>query len=111
MPGALDPRHDLADRGPDGLRVLPVERVARAHEDGLRAAAERLCSAHRGVDPEPPCDVVRGRHHASPVRVAAHHERPAAKGRLFELLDGREERVEVEMGENRHGAVKATVRS
>ena len=40
-PGALDARHDLADRRPDGLRVLPVERcgaVGRRRPPGSGAA-------------------------------------------------------------------------
>ena len=98
----LDARHDLADRAPDGLRVLPVERMARAHEDDLGAAAERLGGAHRRPDPEPPGDVVRGRDDAAALRVAADDERPRAQRRVLQLLDGGEERVEVEMREDRH---------
>ncbi len=36
---ALDARDDLADRVPDDARVLTVERVPRAEEDGVRAAS------------------------------------------------------------------------
>ena len=72
------------------------------------AAAKRLGGAHRGVDPERPRRVVRGRHDTAPVRVPADDERLVAKGRILELLDRREERVEVEMGEDLHPG-KATV--
>ena len=107
-PDLLDPRHDLADRAPDRLRVLPVERVARPDEDDVGAASERLGRAHRGADPEAPRDVVRRRDDAAALRIAADDERPGAQRRVFELLDGGEERVQVEMGEYRHAA-NATV--
>ena len=51
-PDLLDARHDLADRAPDRLRVLPVERVARPDEDDLGAAAQSLGRAHRRADAE-----------------------------------------------------------
>jgi hypothetical protein len=60
------------------------------------------------VDPERPGGVVRGRHDAASVRISADDQRLVAKGRILELLDRREEGVEVEMGENPH-AGKATV--
>jgi hypothetical protein len=44
------------------------------------------------------------------VRVASDDERPRPQRRILELLHCREERVEIQMGEYRHGAVKATVR-
>ena len=109
-PGALDPRDDLADRVPDGPRVLAIERVPGAHEDGGRAASERLGRAHRGVDAELPRDVVRGRDDAAAVRVAADDERLLAQLGVLELLDRGEERVEIEVREDRHRG-KATVAS
>jgi hypothetical protein len=54
------------------------------------------------VDPEPPRRVVRGRHDAAAVRVAADHERDRRELGSVELLDGREERVEIEMSDD-HG--------
>ena len=107
-PDLLDAGHDLADRAPDGLRVLPVERVPGSDEDDVRAAAQRLRRAHGRANPEPPRDVVRRRDDATALRVAADDERPRAKRGILELLDGGEERVEVEMGEYRH-AVNGTV--
>ena len=107
-PHLLDPRHDLADRAPDRLRVLPVERVARPDEHDVGAASERLGRAHRRADAEAPGDVVRGRDDAATLRVAADDERLRRAARVLELLDGGEERVEVEMGEDRHAA-NATV--
>ena len=100
--GALDPRDDLAHGRPHGLRVLPVERVARPDEDRSRAASERLRAAHRGVDAEAARDVVRGRDDAPAVRVAADDERLSPQLGLLQLLHGGEERVQVEVGENRH---------
>ena len=97
----LEARNDLADRVPDRAGVLLVERVARPEEDRVRAAAQRLGRAHRRVDPEPARDVVRGRDDPAAVRVAADHERLLAERRVLELLDGGEERVEVEVGEDR----------
>ena len=44
--GALDRGADLAD-GSDASRVLGVDAVPRADEDGLRAAPQRLRAAHR----------------------------------------------------------------
>ena len=101
-PDLLDPWHDLADRAPHRLRVLPVERMARPDEDDVGAAPERLGRAHRRADAEAPGDVVRRRDDAAALRVAADDERLRAQRRVFELLDGGEERVEVEMGEDRH---------
>ena len=82
--------------------------MARAQEDGVRTALERLGGAHRRVDPVRPCRVVRGRHHAAAVRVAADDEGPVAQLGILERLDRREERVEVEVREDLH-AFKATV--
>ena len=109
-PGPLDARHDLPDRRPHRLRVLAIQRVSRPQEDGVGTAAERLGRAHRRADPEPPGRVVRGRDDAAAPRVAADDERPLPERRVLELLDRCEERVEIEMREDRHGPSKATVR-
>ena len=71
----LDRRDDLAHRRPDLARVVPVERVPRPDEDGVRAAPQRLGARHRRVDAEAPRDVVRGRDDPAPVRVAADDQR------------------------------------
>ena len=107
---ALHARHDLADRVPHDARVLAIERVSRPQEDGGRAAPQRLGCAHRRVDAELPRGVVRGRDDAAAVRVSSDDERLVAELRVLELLDGREERVEVEVREDLHGS-KATVAS
>ena len=101
-PDLLDPGHDLADRAPDRLGVLPVERVARPDEDDVGAAPQRLRRAHRRADPEAPRDVVRRRDDPAALRIAADDERLRPQRRVLELLDRGEERVEVEMGEYRH---------
>ncbi len=74
----------------------------------MGATAKRLGGAHRGVDSELPRRVVRGRHDTTPVGVPADDERLVPKGRILELFDGGEERVEVEMGKDLHPG-KATV--
>ena len=77
--GPLDRRHDVSHRVPDGTRVVAVERVPGRDEDGMRAAALRLGATHRRVDAEAPSLVVRGRHDAAALRVAAHDERLPAQ--------------------------------
>ena len=104
-PGLLDGRHDLAHDRPDLARVLAVERAARADEDGLRAAPERLGARHRRDDAEAPRDVVRGRDDAAAVRVAADDERHPPQLRVLELLDGGEERVQVEVRDDHASSV------
>ena len=71
--------------------------MARPDEDGLRAAAQRLGAAHRGVDPELAGLVVRGRHHPSAVWVSADDQRLRAQVGILELLDGCEEGIEIEV--------------
>jgi hypothetical protein len=83
--------------------------VARADEDRVRAAAEGFCTAHRGADPVAARDVVRRRDDTAAARIAADDEWLRPEGWFLELLDCGEERVEVEMGEDRHGLRKATV--
>ena len=78
-PGALDSRHDLADGRPDGVGVLPIQRMTRSEEDGVRAAPPRLGRAHGRADAESPRRVVRGRDDAAPVRITADHERNLAQ--------------------------------
>ena len=103
-PGLLDGRHDVAHDRPHLARVLAVERHPRPHEDRLRAAAQGLRAGHRRDDAEAPRDVVRRRDDAAPVRVAADDERHASELGALQLLDRREERVEVEMRDDRrHG--------
>src|SRR6185436_4707289 len=99
--GALDGRHDLPHHSPHGARVLGIEAAARREEDGVRAAAERLGAAHRRVDPVRAGGVVRGRHDAAPTRVSADHEGLVAELRMLQLLDGREERVEIQVSNDR----------
>ena len=101
-PGAFDSGDDLGDRLPDRSRVLLVERMPRAEEHGVRAAAQCLRGAHRGVNAERTRRVVRRRDDASAVRVAADDERLLTQLRILELLDRCEERVEVDVSENRH---------
>src|SRR5205085_2973230 len=96
-PGLLDGRDDAANALPDVPRVLAVDRVARADEDCLRAAAQRLCAAHGGVDSEASRDVVRGCDDSTAARIAAHDERLGAEFRVLELLHASVERVEIQV--------------
>ena len=98
--GSLDHRDDLANRRPDRLRVLAVEGMPWPQEDGVGAAPQRVRAAHRASDPELPGDVVGRRDDAATVRVAADDQRHRPQSRLLELLDCREERVEVQVGED-----------
>ncbi len=54
------------------------------------------------MDSERPRNVVRCRDHASSVRIASDDERLLAQLRILELLDGGEERVQIEVREDRH---------
>ena len=95
--GALDRRDDVADGIPHGARVLAVDRVSRGDEHRVRAPAHCFGAAHRRVDPELACEVVRRRDDASPTRVASYDERHAPQRRILELLDRGVERVEIEV--------------
>ncbi len=80
-----------------------------ADEHRVRAAAERLGSRHRGVDPEAPGDVVAGRDDSSSVRVAPDDQRHPSQRGLLELLDGGEERVQVEVRNDHEKRVEMPV--
>ena len=75
-------RRSAPSRGPSP--DLPSTRGrarARAHEDDVRAAPQRLRAGHRRADPEAAGGVVRGRDHAAAVRVAADDQRtPRSSG-------------------------------
>ena len=101
--GSLDGRHDLADRRPDGPRVLGVGAVPRRDEDGVRAAPQRLGAAHRRVDAVGAGDVVGGRDDAPAAGVSPDHERLRGERRILELLDRGKERVQVQMRDDGHG--------
>ena len=68
----------------------------------MRAAAQGLRAAHRRPDAEPSRNVVRRRDDAAAVGLAADDERLRPQLGLLQLLDGGVERVEVEMGQDRH---------
>ena len=95
--GALDRRHDMPHRVPDGARIVAVQRVSGRDEDRMRAAALRLGTAHRRVDAEAPRLVVRGCNDAAALRVASDDQRLPAQRRVLQLLDGCEEGIEIEM--------------
>ena len=105
--GALHGGANLADRLPNGLGVRRVHAVSRPHEHGARAAAQRLGAAHGRADPVAAGNVVRGRDDAAAVGVTADDERLRAQLGPLELLDRREERVEVEVGDDHARAVRA----
>ena len=66
----------------------------------MRAAAQRLGARHRRKDPEAAGRIVRRRDDPAAVRVAADDERLLAQARILELLDGGEEGVQVEVGDD-----------
>ena len=99
---ALDRGHDLADGAPDRGRVLAVDAVARPDENGVRAPAQRLCARHRRPDPELARFVIGRCDDPAPARIAADDERLRAQLGVLELLDGGEERVQIEVPED-HG--------
>src|SRR4029079_18824476 len=61
------------------------------------AAAERLGAAHRRVDAVRPRDVVRGGDDPPATRIAPDDEGPATQRRILELLDGCEERIQIQV--------------
>ena len=61
------------------------------------------------MDPELPCDVVRGRDDPAAVRVAPDDERLAPQARILELLDGGEERVQVQVRDDHASTSVASV--
>ena len=74
-PDLLDPWHDLPDRVPHSLRVLPVESMSWTDEDDVGAPPQRLRGAHRRADAELAGDVVGRRDDPAPLRVPADDER------------------------------------
>ena len=105
----------LADDLPDGARALAVARHVGLDEDRARAAPVGLGGAHRRADAEP-AGLVAGRgDDAAAARIAADDERLAAQLGPVELLDGGEERVEVEVRDHarrvRTGEVPAATAS
>ena len=108
-PCLLDGRHDLAHPRPDLARVVAVERMARADEHRVRAAAERLCGRHRGVDPEATGEVVAGRDDSPALGVAPDDQRYPSQRGVLELLDGGEERVQVEVRDDHEKRVEMPV--
>ena len=72
------------------------------HEHGLGAAAKRLGARHRRADPEAARLVVRRRDDSAAMRIAADDQRHLLQIRLLQLLDGGEERIQVEVRDD-HG--------
>ncbi len=75
---------------------LAVALEARRHDDGLRAAPERLPHRHRGTHAEAAHLVAGGRDHAAPARAPDDHGL-ARELRPVVLLDGRVESVHVDV--------------
>ena len=93
----LDLRREPAKDGHDVARRLLVAPAVDRQEHAVRAAPDRLAQRHRRVDAEPARLVARRRHDPAAARVAADDDRLAAQLRAVALLDGREERVEVDV--------------
>ena len=111
----LEALDEARDDRPDGARALAVARHVGPDEDRARAAPVGLGRAHRRADAEAPRLVARGGHDAAAARIAADHERLAPQLGPVELLDGGEERVEVEVRDHarrvRTGEVPAATAS
>src|SRR6185437_12971124 len=70
---------------------------SRAQENGLRTQTARMGGCHRAGDTEAAGSIVGRADHPAPVRVAANDDRLAPQCGIIELLDGREEAIEVGM--------------
>src|SRR5438477_342195 len=99
----LDEGRHLAEHAEDDPRDLLVALHARPHADRLRAEPQRRAHGHRRVHAVPAHGVARGRHHAA-AAVPADDERLAGQPRVVVLLDGRVERIHVDVQDRaRHG--------
>jgi len=74
--------------------------MAGPEEHCLWATPQRLRRAHRRVDAELAGRIVRRRNNPAAVRISAYYERARAERGVLEFLDGREERVEVKVGDD-----------
>ena len=74
-----------------------VDLVVAADEDALRAELVALAEGHAGADAVRARLVGAGRGHAALVGQAADDDRLALERRVEEDLDGREERVDVDV--------------
>ena len=92
----LDERRDRREDRHDLAALLGVARHARREERRLRARLAGAGHRHRRVHAERACLVAGGADDA-PVPEAADDDRLAAQRRVVELLDRREERVEVDV--------------
>src|SRR5262249_59747842 len=82
----------------DLLRDRPIDVEPRFHEDELRAPPLRGDRRHGGPDAEPAGLVARGRHDAALAR-ATDRDGLAAELRIVPLLDGRVERIHVDVND------------
>ena len=93
----LDHRHHGADGVEDPPAGHPVHHAARRqHHRGHADQAAGLVHRHGRARAEHPGLVAGAGHHAAAAQTADQH-RPAAQGGPGELLDGREERVHVQV--------------
>ena len=97
----LHPRGDLAEEVHDDQRRRAVGREPAAEEGRVPGASPGLGSGHGGADPELP-GLVGGRRHDATRPGTADDDGLAPQRRLVALLDGRVERVEVEVEDAAH---------
>ena len=102
----LDERRDVAQDRHHLRARLRVRVEARREEHRVRARPPGPGHRHRGMDAERPRLVARRRDDA-PVAEPADDDRPAAQRWIVELLDRREERVEVEVQDRRRRRASA----
>src|SRR5688500_3447093 len=92
------------------MRRLGVALHAMAHDDRFGAAAHRFGHRHRGVDAEL-ARFVRARRDDAAARRATDENRLAAQLRIIALLDGRVERVEVDVEDRAHYETRKAYRT
>ena len=90
-----------AQDGHDGVGHLAVAVEAPVCPDGVGAQAARRRRGHGASHPVGPRLVGGGGHHAVLVRIAAHDDGLATPGRVVQLLDRGEERVQVHQQDGR----------
>ena len=102
MPDLLHAVEPLADELPHALGRLAVGREVRRDDDRVRAQPARARGRHRRADAELARLVARGRHHRARSAAGDDH-RLARQLRPPQQLDGRVERVAVEVGDDALG--------
>ena len=87
----------------DRMRFVPVGLHPGTNKYAVRANPVGGAGRHGGSHAELPGLVARRADHSAPVRGRTHDDRPAAQRRRVALLDGREERIHIQVkNDTRH---------